>query len=369
MAAEFDFDELDRAVNSVLGSTQAASDTATATSVPAAVPTADVTPPTPVALVTDVPPQPVDDSTTSVSVNTPKPSVVAPPVSAKPTTPTVPRPNSGRFMDMVHSSSEMKSPARETPANVVPAPPTSTPVPVVSSPAVPTPSAPTPPVVDMTMAPAGSPQDSPFVASTKIEKRPLGAFSDSASQDSGLAEHAALVLKPLSDDIKPDPLPEKPAPEPTEADDEPSQPAAEASSENTPLPEELQSAVLSLESDGPSVYGQPAEEPQAVVKPTSPAVPEKPVEPPKPVSPHEEILAKLPGSIAQQYREKAVTTAPASGAIFDTQDYHKPLAAKKPAKKKTPAWALYTLWGLALVVVGGGAGYAIYFYVLPLIQG
>lgn len=369
MAAEIDFDELDRAVNSVLGVTTPGGD-ATATSVPAPAPTPSVTPVAPVALATDVPPQPVDTGGVNVTVNVKKPEPIVP---AAPQVAPAPRPNSGRFMDMVHSSSEMKSPLRSSSPSNVGAATTQPSLPDTDSTARTSDDVATGASAPSPSSPA-SPQDSPFIAAAnKVEKRPLGAFSESMVPSGGISEHGPMVLSPVSADVRPEPLAPRPEPQvastPVTTDpDEPDQPAADVTVEGTPLPEELQSAVLSLESDGSSLHDHPVE--PVDPKPVTPVkTEEKPVEAEKPASPHEEILAKLPGSIAQQYREKAVAAAPASGAIFDTQDYHKPLAAKKAAKKKMAPALAYTLWGLALVVVGGGAGYAIYFYVLPMIQG
>ena len=69
-------------------------------------------------------------------------------------------------------------------------------------------------------------------------------------------------------------------------------------------------------------------------------------------------------SITQQYAESPSTgDAPATTSIFDTDAYKKPLAHPK---KKSSGW-LVVLWIAVLLIVGAGAGAAVYFYVLPLL--
>src|SRR5690606_12423598 len=67
-------------------------------------------------------------------------------------------------------------------------------------------------------------------------------------------------------------------------------------------------------------------------------------------------------SIPQQYTEKA-SSAPESGAIYDTEAYHQPVLA--PTQKKSSS-VLVFIWILLLVILGAGAGVAFYLFVLPL---
>lgn len=64
-----------------------------------------------------------------------------------------------------------------------------------------------------------------------------------------------------------------------------------------------------------------------------------------------------PTSIAQQYHEEPSTGDQNNGAIYDTDTYHQPLS--HPTKKKS-GW-MWIVWILLIVVVGAGAGAAIYF--------
>lgn len=79
--------------------------------------------------------------------------------SLSPVTPAVKRPSSGRFMDMVHPSADMRSPS--TPSFVMPTP---------EAPSQPTQPKATPP----TPAVSGPLPQSPFLPDAKVEKRPLG---------------------------------------------------------------------------------------------------------------------------------------------------------------------------------------------------
>jgi hypothetical protein len=69
-----------------------------------------------------------------------------------------------------------------------------------------------------------------------------------------------------------------------------------------------------------------------------------------------------PASITQQYTEQPSANQQ-SGSIYDTENYHQPLAHN--AKKRSGAWVI--LWIFLLVILGAGAGVAFYFYVLPML--
>jgi hypothetical protein len=67
-----------------------------------------------------------------------------------------------------------------------------------------------------------------------------------------------------------------------------------------------------------------------------------------------------PTSISQQYKEQPVANQ-SSGAIFDTETYHKPLTVQ-PKKR---SGALTIVWIILLIILGAGAGVAFYLFVLP----
>lgn len=320
---DIDFEELDRAVNSVLGGapvTRTASDDVQKNETVVEIPTTSVN--------------------TLPGVQTPaEPAVDSVAVSGSPAA----RRSSGRFMDFVHSSSDMRANTSTPTAAPVEQPVVQPVAPVISTEeeaeqvsiaedtfswpdpldvpqsrdmqasqeeeVVPQ-EAPTPelPVEESKQEETDTPLETPFLTDTKIEKRPLGAFS---------AEPAAAT--PLA--FPTDPIVEEAPITP---------PVTEPVAVETPVVEEA--PVEPIE--------EPA--PVAVVTSTPEAAPTGPI------------------SIAQQYQEQPNTTDQPSGAIYDTEAYHQPLA--HPTKKSSGLWVI--LWILGLIVLGGGVGAAVYFFAL-----
>ena len=68
-------------------------------------------------------------------------------------------------------------------------------------------------------------------------------------------------------------------------------------------------------------------------------------------------------SIHQQYKEQPSATSAQPGALYDTEAYHQPL--QHAEKKHSGFWVIF--WILLLVLVGAGIGAAAYFFVIPLI--
>lgn len=294
------------------------------------------------------------------------------------------RRTSGRFMDVVHPSSDMKVVGRPTvsregiqlnpiaprvPATVAPQPssePESTidavsdqpPVVVEQSPAVEenawpdpidiassSPAAPTAPAtVEEAPAPVPetieasipdvdepAPLQTPFLADTKVEKRPLGAFA---------VEQQAILGE---------------LPEDTEIADVNTESAVQPSvvSEQQPsldLPDELQHDLVKIESDNEVTQ---EERPPVEVATQAPAF-AAPVVTPAPAAP------AGPASIQPQYKEEPSSTKEEHAAIYDTDSYHKPLA--HPAKKKS-GW-LWVLWIILLLALGAGGAAALYYFKL-----
>jgi len=321
---DIDFDEIDRAVNSVTNR----------------VPEAEVT----VAPV-------------SIPEPTPVPDVVAQPVV--PTPSLAARRSSGRFMDVVHPSSDMRPqtssasslPRQEVDRTVVaerqePAAATGAafhwPDPIdmfEEQPAVEPPVEPlaaptleeTPSVLPSPMIfDEPAPLESPFLSDTKVEKRPLGAFS-TAEAESEIPLLEDFPAPTMSQELETTLSDEMPLISETEAES-----AAD-------MPRELHEDVLLLEAHG---VDEPA--PELVTLGATPiaTVAETPIG---------------PTSITQQYQEHPSTDSQPSGSIYDTEAYHKPLA--HPAKKHSSL--LIIIWIIALIIFGGGIGVAINFLVLP----
>lgn len=192
---------------------------------------------------------------------------------------------------------------------------------------------------------SGESMDSPFLSDTKVEKRPLGGFST----------------------VLPTPTDQPPTVE-TKLDKPVPNSLINAS---TPLPAELQDDLLLIESNNtmptdekPSVNDAPvADEIKPVASSESAPVTATPttipVVPAVPVTTDDKPTG--PTSITQQYTEKPSTGDQSTGSIYDTKDYHK--ALMHPANKK-PSW-MWIVWIVILLVFGAGAGAAVYFFVLP----
>lgn len=193
------------------------------------------------------------------------------------------------------------------------------------------------------------PLDTPFVSDLAVEKRPLGAFSlgnesdvsakESADEevveksdtpethhDIGAAMNAALSDETDATAAKPD------SPQLTETTDELAEEVVDenADAQTTPetevIPEELQGDIVAIES--------------------------------REVTPTTGAAAAVAGSIPQQYVEKPAAQTEEETPVFDTTDYHQPL---RHAAKKKSSWGT-VLAILGLIILGAGAGAAIYYF-------
>lgn len=296
--SDFDFDELDKAVAGALSDTQP-----------------------------DAQPAVEDSLDTVVEPTLKQEPAVAPPA---PRTAPAARRSSGRFMDVVHPSSDMRTKPGFTPPAPVPVAP-----PQVSQA--------THTVEDTETTDWATPLESPFLPDAKVEKRPLGtmpATGDASKEDELLLEAPDEPL--LEAHTMPDPIDfvaHASAPS-SEQEDTGSEVLVEAIQETAPA----EVAVKEV-----------SEQPAAVeVTPEEPVVKaEEAVKADEPVG---------PASISQQYTEQP-STSPESGAIYDTESYHQPLAAAP--KKKSGVWVF--VWILLLLIVGAAAGAGFYFYVLPML--
>lgn len=301
--SDIDFDELDRAVSSVLG-----------------VPAQQLQPaPTPAPADSVQPTQPV----VAAPVVTP---VAVSPTPAQPVRPSAvtPRPTTGRFMDVVHPSSDMRT---ATPAPQAETQPALTVEPQVT--VVPEPAQPEIDAFELIQDDFVAPLESPFITDAKVEKRPLGAFSP--DQTTEPIEQDQLMAPILDSTLE-------------------------------PSEEAFISAIEIGDTDPLTVI---ADEPQIVEEPIVEA--EQPVYVPEPIAVQPEPEAQPPeftpaiqSSIPQQYTEQVSTDQQPSGAIFDTESYHQPLA--HPQKKKSGV--LVVVWILGLIVLGAGLGVSLYFFVL-----
>lgn len=236
------------------------------------------------------------------------------------------RRSAGRFMDVVHPSSDMRT--RTAPASID----------TLGSIAEASQNSFTPPV---TPNPVAAPEDatpdwakpleSPFLTDAKVEKRPLGGVGPLPAQVLLDAPEDELLLEATA------------LPDPIDFAEQVVEPEAVAEPVVAPVVVEEQSI-------------KQLDELETSVQEVAPVIPVAAA--PAPV---EEVPAGST-SITQQYTEKAGTEQQ-SGAIYDTENYHKPLAAV--AKKHSGFWTI--LWILLVVILGAGAGVAFYLFVLPLL--
>lgn len=394
---DLDFDELDRAVNTLMGSVSKTDKSEPEEETK----TVSITPTLP-SETTPVAESASPASTLSPSVTT----APTPPVSTS--TPLAAR-RGGRFMDVVHSSSDMKkdkpvsSPisrqgatiqpanpavvpeASKSTSSTLPSEPQSTPSVSSETPATdadtpthsdwpdplemsgfnktesvetakdeksekPETPEPTPLLEEGSETPVTAPASedlqplsSPFLTDAKVEKRPLGGAPASSVEDAPEPDHTPVVTNTDTEGTVNDPKDQLP-------------PSIEEPKKE--LPPEYQGELVAIESGSTEVPVPPKTEETEEKKPE--------VKPAKPDSHPTALLeAKTeddhaftgPTSIAQQYKEEPSTGDQNNGAIYDTEAYHKPLA--HPAKKKS-GW-MVVLWILVILLVGAGAGAALYF--------
>ena len=351
---ELDFDELDKAVNSLMSDKESAQ-----------------------AVVTDA---------SAVLASTPSPAVVV----DDPTTSAVPSPavrRRGQFMDMVHPSSNMRSTStpvsvRRQAADIMPPAtaddtgltnqadpvgtyPSVTPSFESTTESTPAPVSDWPDPIDMATPPVSEvalemsspdattqeshtddvaadfsdaliiddPQTSPFLPDTKVEKRPLG--SPLPQVDAALSE------------LDGEPSFENNAVSPDASPVEPEQTVAVETPQPELMPDELKDEVIAVETN--EVVHEEVASPEVVAEaPAAPSV----------VPDAQQSTAT--GAIVPQYQEQPSTGDQTNGPIYDTNTYHQPLDAQ-PHKKKS-AVLTWILWTLVLLIVGATAGAAWFYF-------
>lgn len=305
--SDIDFDELDRAVNGALGTND--------TPAPSTLPVEDT--------------PSVDEAPTISHIERTQLSPVSPSTRNSPMASTAPaaRRSSGRFMDMVHPSSDMRSQARST---TVTAQPEKTPE-----------FKQTEGVSEYSETPAwNEPLESPFLPDAKVNKRPLGGGAAPANPTSitDSFDFQGLLDEPQEELLQ--------APEPQELLEATSLPDPIDFAAATAVSDEIESKSFETEESSDKQPEVEEISPQPVV-PASPLIDEEPTG---------------PTSITPQYKEQP-SSVQESGAMYDTESYHQAVVA--PVKKKS-GW-FTVLWIVLLVLFGAGAGWAVYTYVLPML--
>lgn len=174
------------------------------------------------------------------------------------------------------------------------------------------------------LATVDEPLSSPFLPDAKVEKRPLGGAALASTGSELTVEDENAQLPALPKDVEP------------------------------ALPEELHGDIASIEADNSTTDPAKHVESNETTKESLP----KGIEPKKPtVTVTEAIVPSGPTSIPQQYKEEPSSGDKENGAIYDTDSYHQPLS--HPAKEKH-GWS-WVLWILLILLVGAGGGAALYF--------
>ena len=209
-------------------------------------------------------------------------------------------------------------------------------------------------------------QISPFLSGTKVEKRPLGAFStsvnmtpevmDSPSDDAASSEAAPtpLMAPAIAPPVQPssgyNPTPSLPVSEPSFVT------KLDSDELDAPLPAELQNELLSIESD--EMTAQPETTLADIVNEpdTAPNVAPQAIEPSTTSAP-----VSISTSIQPQYKEMPSSGDQDNGAIYDVKNYHKTVSHPSDGKS---GW-MWVVWIALMLIVGVGIGAAVYFLVLP----
>lgn len=245
---------------------------------------------------------------TTVAVVAPTAPLAATPAVAVTAAPKPPQPSSrpaiGRFMDVVHPSSDMRTPAK--------VPPVTSPAPL--SPALPA-------VATSTIQPLEQPKESdqsltsasadipltPFLPDAKVEKRPLGAIPSPFDAESSSAETPATIS------------------------------VAESNDQTTELPTQPQLDSTSNEpANLPAIENKEIEEPAAGVG----------------------LLQAIESGDTERIKSVSMgETSEQDGAIYDVNQYHQPLG--KPAKQKSGIGTVVII--ILIIVLAAALGGAAYF--------
>lgn len=198
------------------------------------------------------------------------------------------------------------------------------------------------------------PLTSPFLPDTKVEKRPLGGAlpdEDIPVTPKGAGKENLSAYDPN------DQLPALPT---TEVE--------------KPLPEELQGDLVAIESGHATPLKIPSEAPPSAkqsqeddeAKPLESSGEQKEDKAPATISKPQQVnttqsespVSTGPVSIPQQYREEPNSGDQENGSIYDTDAYHQPLA--HPAQKKS-GW-LWVVWILLILILGACVGAALFMF-------
>lgn len=345
---ELDFDELDKAVNSLMADDSSA----------------------PVASASGTKPTDPPSVSTSPAVSVESTDKA----DSKPAAPSLATKRRGQFMDFVRpGASKPSAPVPHRPGvTITPSPSLSVASSATSDVNKPTEmSTPEPlEVVPSTVAPsevepATNSSDTSIksdwpdpidFASGETEKKDNATTQSASSDTPTVPDEAAPLESPFLPDAKPEKRPLGPVTIPESG-------AIETSSESTdtpsatPLPAELHGNVVAIESESTG---------QDKVSETKQAEPIESESAPDAFEPEtkqavQPVDTPAGGSIPQQYKEEPNTGDQTNGSIYDTANYHKAIEAHASGGKHTSVIKI-AIWVVLLLVVGAGAGAALFMF-------
>ena len=373
--AEFDFDELDKAVNDLMANVSNKRNTALDD------------PEEKVVTLTESDTQ-ANVTTPATPINTP---VTADPVAAATAPVTAPASlatkRRGQFMDIMGPSAPQQkvTPVASTPARVSrqgatiqPVLPTTSPtakagadiVPAAKpapTPAVETPVAPAPvseseAVVESTeisepeVITEPAPLATPFLTDAKVEKRPLGGNSASvdATDNSATIDVAEGANQMPSEPAPAVDLPAELSGDVLAVESNDLTHHADMGVQNNIMTDIPQATLDVAQSDEPSA----ASEPSPTTEATPEQAPEQALTPDSDAASQPDSAARA--SIMQQYTEQPSTGDQSNGSIYDTATYHQAIQPGDTAKKHSPVkWIILII---ILLVVGAAGGAAAFYF-------
>jgi hypothetical protein len=207
---------------------------------------------------------------------------------------------------------------------------------------------------------------SPFLSDTKVEKRPLGAYADQAAQKAANDDTPATTPKANAEsttDAKAEPVADTKASELEGAKlpiDDPTIPKPPEQPE--PLPPEFDSALIAVESGDRTEDEESRNEDEEPDK-NSDVDDKKTILVKNGDKDDDMKLAPSPlpvanMSIPAQYKPVERSSADAEGHVFDTKDYHTPIAMTSKKKSSAGLWILFCV--LLVSIVGGMAYWYLY---------
>ncbi len=199
--------------------------------------------------------------------------------------------------------------------------------------------------------------ETPFLPDTKVEKRPLGAFSDTVESDSPDTAKANPVFVELNDASTPMPFHATRIDLNEENDTTSLLDDVAAAKEITQKPEEINYIPPELGQDVVAVEADTAAENAKKLSQTKPVTS---ATQPSTMTASSLVSAAAAMSIPKQYNEKTELDSKAGPSLFDTKEYHPPLTkyGDSHTQKHTALWVIVAL--LLLIATAAGFGYWLY---------